>query len=86
MTPTYQQTIYAYSEALPEHRALFPDRTGDHIAVISGVETMEGEYGFWVVVPDSLLVGIWDIFAYVHKAYGERGQRVYLLIEKRVRP
>lgn len=85
MTHLYHQTVYTYTEAPPELRALFPDRTGDHIVIISGVETMEGgQYGFWVVVPDSLLIGIWDIFAYVHKAYGARGERVFLLIEKRV--
>jgi hypothetical protein len=80
----YQHTIYHYHDPDAEmFRALFPDQTGDYLIVISGVETLESEGGMWAVIPDSLFVGIWDIWSFVHKKESATGERVFLLRELR---
>lgn len=82
----YRHTVYPYSEAPPEYVALFP-RTGDTIVVIEGFNSdpIRGEpFEAWMVIPDSLFKGVWDIYAFVEQATGVNGERVFLLHENRV--
>lgn len=83
--PIYQHSIYRYADPdVAEYRALFEEK-GDFIVVISGVETMNNEFGFWMVIPDSLFTGIWDLFSIVKKEYSADRQRVFMLMEHKAR-
>lgn len=85
MIPIYQHAIYLYDDPnAAAYRALFPDQHGRYIVVITGLNA-DLESSNWLVVADSLFVGIWDLYAFVHKAYGANGERVYLLAEIKVR-
>lgn len=85
MSAVYQHTIYLYDDpAAAQYRALFPDRQGRYIVTITGINA-DLESSNWLVVADSLFTGIWDLFAFVHKAYSANGERVYLLAEIKVR-
>lgn len=85
MSHVYQHTIYEYATAPPEYRALF-DKQGDYIVAIEGVSAVVSQYAsMWYSFPDDMYMGIWDLFAFVHQATGANGERVYLLIEIKVR-
>lgn len=83
--PFYTLTIYQYDDpAAAVYRALFPDRTGAYIGVVSGANSTL-DSGDWMLLPDSLFIGLWELRSFVYEAYGADGERVFLLAELKKR-